>query len=222
MPRPPRQDVAPTGPPADARHGERRRQTILATARDAGTAWGLEGLSIGRLAAEVGMSKSGVAAHFASKEALQLAAVESAAQGYARHVIAPVHELEPGIARVRALMEAWADYVDGIEYRGGCFFAATGAEFAARPGPVRDRVAEHTRTLIRTLEREIRTAVRVGELAADTDPRRLAFQLHGLVQEANLRRTLLDDPEAFDDARALVAETLAHASPPRAHPGDRS
>jgi len=217
--RPPAPDASAS---SDPRHGERRRRAILATARDVSTAWGLEGLSIGRLAAEVGMSKSGVAAHFASKQALQLDAVQSAAEGYARHVLDPADALEPGAARVRALLEAWIDYVDGIEYRGGCFFAATGAEFAARPGPVRERVAEYTRTLIRALEREIRTAVRLGELAPDTDIRRLAFQLHGIVQEANLRRTLLDDPGAFDDARALVAQSLAHASAPRARTGDPS
>jgi len=203
------------------RHGERRRRAILAAARDVGTAEGLEGLSIGRLAAEVGMSKSGVAAHFGSKRDLQLLAVESAAEGYERNVIAPPREAEPGIARVQAMMEAWIDYIEGIEYRGGCFFASAGAEFAARPGPVRDHVAAHTSTWIRALEREIRTARRLAELAPDTDERLLAFQLHALVQEANLRQTLLDDEGAFDDARALLAATLADAAPTPPIRGDR-
>lgn len=203
-------DRSATPAPAD-RRGDRRRRAILAAAADVATAEGLEGLSIGRLAREVGLSKSGVAAHFASKQDLQLHAVERAAAGYDRQVMA--RDAEPGLPRARALMEAWIDHVEGIEYRGGCFFAATGAEFGARPGPVRDRVAHYTGSWIRILERELRTAARLGELAAEADPRLLAFQLHAFVQEANLRRTLLDDDGAFDDARALLAHVLEQARP---------
>jgi len=205
----------PASTPADAAPaGERRRRAILAAAADVATAEGLEGLSIGRLAREVGLSKSGVAAHFASKEDLQLHVVAAAAAGYQRHVLTPPLEAEPGLERVRAMMAGWIDYVEHVEYRGGCFFAAAGADFAARPGPVRDAIARHTAAWIRVLEREIRTATRLGELVSDTGERRLAFQLHGLVQEANLRRTLLDDDEAFDDARALLAASLVAATNP--------
>jgi len=213
-------DPAASDDAAPERAGERRRREILAAAADVATAEGLEGLSIGRLAREVGLSKSGVAAHFASKEDLQLSVVAAAAAGYQRHVMAPPLETEPGLARVRAMMEAWIDYVERVEYRGGCFFASAGADFAARPGPVREAVAHHTAAWIRALERELRTAVRVGELARDTDERRLAFQLHGLVQEANLRRTLLDDEAAFDDARALLASSLVAATRAPAPPGE--
>ena len=195
-------------------HGERRRSDILETAADLGTAEGLEGLSIGRLAHEVGMSKSGVAAHFDSKQALQLAAVESAAAGYDAEVLAPPRAAEPGVARLQALMEAWIDHVEHVPYRGGCFFAATGNEFAARPGPVRERIAEHTAAFIDALEREARLAARLGELREGTDPRLLVFQLHALVQEANLRRRLLDDEGAFDDARALLGAALRDARAP--------
>jgi len=201
------------------RHGERRRRTILAAAADVATAEGLEGLSLGRLAREVGLSKSGVAAHFASKEDLQLHVVARAAAEYERRLLA--RDAEPGLARATALMEAWIDAIEHVEYRGGCFFAATGAEFGARRGPVRDLVAHHTRAWIRILERELRTAVRLGELAADRDPRLLAFHLHALVQEANLRRSLLDDDDAFDDARALLERALDDARPRTSHQGEK-
>jgi len=223
MPRP-HAASSPTHPsPGRERAGERRRREILAAAADVATAEGLDGLSIGRLAEEVGLSKSGVAAHFASKQDLQLHAVAAAAAGYQRHVVAPPLEAEPGVERVRAMMEAWLGYIERIEYRGGCFFASAGAEFASRPGAVRDVVAEHTAVWIRALEGEIRTATRLAELAPETDPRLLAFQLHALVQEANLRRTLLDDEGAFDDARTLLASSLAAASTRAPEPqGDRT
>ncbi len=209
------------GPSAPDResHGDRRRRQILAAAADVASAEGLEGLSIGRLAREVGMSKSGVASHFESKQDLQLLAVEEAAAGYESRVLHA--DVEPGLERALALMGAWIEHVETVAYRGGCFFAATGAEFASRPGAVRDRIARHTRSLIRALERELRTAVRTGELAPSCEPRLLAFQLHALVQEANLRRTLLDEPGAFDDARALVARAFERAAPPTTAKGGR-
>jgi hypothetical protein len=115
------------------------------------------------------------------------------------------------------MMEAWLDHIEAVPYRAGCFFAAAGAAFAGRPGSVRDRVAFHTRRWIRALEAEARLAARLGELRADVDGRRLAFQLHALVQEANLRRQLLDDDDAFEDARALLADVLDGATRPAPH-----
>ncbi len=207
MPRP-----APTRPAPRESHGARRRRQILAAAADLGSAEGLEGLSIGRLAAEVGMSKGGLAAHFDSKEQLQLAALEEAAAAYGRELLGAAGAAEAGLPRLRALMEAWIDFIDRIDYRGGCFFAAAGAEFASRPGAVRERVAHHTRSWTLALEREARTAARLGELRPGSDPRLLSFALHALVQEANLRRHLLDDAGAFDDARALLASLLRDAA----------
>ena len=201
-------------------HGARRRRTILAAAADVGTAEGLEGLSIARLAGEVGLSKSGLAAHFDSKEDLQLAAVDEAARGYDANALAPPGDAEPGLPRLERLMAGWIDHIEGVPYRGGCFFAAAGNEFAARPGPVRDRVADYTARWIDTLEREARLAQRLGELADGVDPRLLVVQLHALVQEANLRRRLLDDQGAFDDARALTARVLRDASPATPREGD--
>jgi len=189
-------------------HGQRRRARILEAAADVSTVEGLEGLSIGRLAREVGMSKSGVAAHFESKEALQLATVETAAAVYDDRILSRPRSAEPGLPRLRRMLGAWIDTIDEIPYRGGCFFAAAGNEFAVRSGHVRARVARYTQAWIDALEAEARLAVRLGELRPDVDVRRLVFTLHSFVQEANLRRRLLDDERAFDDARALVAECL--------------
>lgn len=183
----------------------------MSAAADLATAEGLEGLSIARLAREVGMSKSGVAAHFASKETLQLAAVDLAAEGYRVQVFEAARGREPGLPRLHAMAMAWLDHIEHVGFRGGCFFAATGSEFGARPGPVRDRVVHHTRSLIDALEEEARLAVRLGELRDDVEPHRLVFQLHALAQEANLRRQLLDDPGAFDVARAAVVDLLDQA-----------
>jgi len=196
--------------------GAQRRLEILDAAIDASTAFGLEGLSIGQLAEEVGLSKGGVAGHFPSKVALQLATVEHAAQGYVAQVLRATEEAEPGIVRLREMMIAWLDFIDHAPYRAGCFFAAAGAAVAGREGPVRDLVASSTRSLIRALEREALIASKTGEIAVE--PRRLTFSLHALVQEANLRKHLLDDADAFSDARALVEQLLLDATRTNSQP----
>jgi AcrR family transcriptional regulator len=198
------------------RHGQRRRRSILAAAADLSTEEGLDGLSFRRLAEEVGLTKAGVAAHFDSKEALQLAAVEAAARTYAEPLLAAAATAEPGLARLRALASAWLRHVDAIEYRGGCFFAAAGLAFAGRPGPVRDAIAEHVRRLVAALEEQARLAARLGELAPDVDPETLAFQIHALAQEANLRRQLLGDERAFVCADRALSDLLERAAARRA------
>ncbi len=192
-----------------ATHGQRQRARILEAAADVSTAEGLEGLSIGRLAREVGMSKSGVAGHFESKQALQLATIETAASNYNDRILARPRSAEPGLPRLRRMLAAWIDHIDDIPYRGGCFFAAAGNEFAARPGRIRVQVAHYTQVWIDALEAEAQLAMRLGELRPGVDVRLLVFKLHGFVQEANLRRRLLESEGAFGDARTLVAECLA-------------
>lgn len=198
----------------DRTHGQRRREDILAAAIDVASAEGLDGLTIGRLAAEVGMSKSGLFAHFGSKEDLQVATLAAAAEVFQGRVLAPALDVDAGIERLRAMVEAWLRYVEETEYRGGCFFAATSAEFSGREGPVRDAVAKLTGAWLARLESESRTAKRVGDLAASVDPARLAFQLHAFVQEANWAREVLRDPEAFAKARAAIDETFTRAAAP--------
>jgi AcrR family transcriptional regulator len=121
--------------------GDRTRQAILEAAVDIASAEGLEGLTIGRLASELSMSKSGLFAHFGSKEELQLATVEAARDIFIREVIRPSFTAAKGLTRLWKLCDVWLAYVRGEVFRGGCFFAAAAAEFDGRPGPVRDRLS---------------------------------------------------------------------------------
>lgn len=202
-------------------HGARRKREILSTAADLSTAEGLDGLSFSRLAEEVGLTKAGVAAHFESKEALQLAVVEAAAAAYAAPLVAAVAHSAPGLPRLRALTLAWLGHLETIDYRGGCFFGSAGLDFAGRPGRVHDAIASHTRNFLRTLEEQADLAARLCELSPNTKPSVLAFQIHALAQEANLRRELLDTHEAFEQAREALADLLFHASASSAHQSTR-
>lgn len=193
-------------------HGARRRREILDAAADLSTSEGLESLSFSRIAQEVGLTKAGVAAHFESKEALQLAVVEAAAAHYSTPLVAAAKSSEPGLPRLRALALAWFGHLETVDYRGGCFFGSAGLAFAGRPGPVRDAIAEHTRSLLSLLEEQSRLALRLGEFVSDVQPDVLAFQIHALAQEANLRRELLGADEAFEQARAALEDLLARTA----------
>lgn len=193
-------------------HGERKRQEILGKAVDLGSAQGLSSLTIGGLADATGMSRSGLFGHFGSKQGLQLATVRAAQADFEERVYGPARDAEPGLDRLRSLYGSWLDYVQHIEFRGGCFFAMTSAEFASQPGPVRDLIAQLSLAWIRELVVAARTALRQGELRPDADPERIVFHLHALMQEANWSRELLEDPNAFERARIAANETLAAAS----------
>ncbi len=193
-------------------HGARRRREILDIAADLSTAEGLERLSFSRIAFEVGLTKAGVAAHFESKQALQLAVVDAAAAHYSRPLVSASKSSEPGLPRLRALALAWLGHLEGIDYRGGCFFGSAGLAFAGRPGPVRDAIAEHTQSFLSLLEEQSRLAKRLGELGSDVNPSVLAFQIHALAQEANLRRELLGGVDAFEQARRALTDLLSRTS----------
>src|SRR3954453_10972213 len=135
--------------------GERTRAAILDSAVEIASAEGLEGLTIGRLAAELRMSKSGLFAHFGSKEDLQVATVETARAVFISEVIRPVFEAEHGLARLWNLCDTWLGYVESGTFRGGCFFAASAAEFDSRPGIVRDRIAEIMKEWLAALRRAV-------------------------------------------------------------------
>jgi len=197
---------------ANESHGARRRREILDAAADLSTSEGLESLSFSRIAAEVGLTKAGVAAHFDSKEALQLAVVEAAAASYAQPLVDAAKSSEPGLPRLRALALAWFGHLETVDYRGGCFFGSAGLAFAGRPGPVRDAIADHTRSFLGLLEEQARLAKRLGELARGVRPDVLAFQIHALAQEANLRRELLDIEEAFEEAGAALTDLLSRTA----------
>lgn len=203
-----------TRPAARARraHGERTRQSILEAAVHLASAEGLEGLTIGRLAAETAMSKSGLFAHFGSKEGLQLATVEAAREIFIREVIRPAFAVEAGLGRLWKLCDIWLLYVRGGVFRGGCFFSAAAAEFDSRPGPVRDRIAAIMQEWLSTLKRAVMEAQGVGQLARDVDPAQLAFEFNALEMGANWAFQLYGDKQAFVRARDAILERLRRHS----------
>lgn len=196
--------------------GERTRQTILDTAAALATREGLDPLSIGRLAEATGMSKSGLFAHFGSKEELQLATVDHAAAVFVREVIEPAREAPLGLARVWALCDRMIGYTERQVFPGGCFFAAASFEFNNRPGPVRDRIVAMLRSWTSYLEHAVEQARESGELRADADAHEIAFQLDAFAQSANAQFQLFRDPRVFDDARRAIRERLDSLRPARA------
>ena len=192
--------------------GERTRKTILGKAVHLASAEGLEGLTIGRLAAELGLSKSGLFAHFGSKEDLQVATVEAARNVFIKEVILPAFEIAPGIQRLWKLCDTWLSYVQSGVFRGGCFFAAAAAEFDGRPGPVRDRIAEIMKEWLATLSNAVVEAQKAGHLAKDLDPTQLAFEFNSLELGANWAFQLYRDKQAFVRAREAILERLRRHS----------
>lgn len=193
--------------------GERTRNAILETAARLATEEGLEPLSIGRLAEATDMSKSGLFAHFGSKEELQVATVEHAASLFVEEVIAPARDAPKGLARVWALCDHMIAYIERQVFPGGCFFAATSAEFNHRPGPVRDRIVEMLASWLSYLEHAIEQAQAAGELDASVPAREIAFQLDAFAQAANSQFQLFRDERVFDDARRAVGERLETLRP---------
>lgn len=194
--------------------GDRSRQTILEEAVHLASVEGLEGLTIGRLATATGMSKSGLFAHFGSKEDLQLATVEAARKIFIDKVIAPSFEIEKGLPRLRRLCEIWFDYAEHHVFRGGCFFAAAAAEFDSRPGRVRDRVAEIMKEWLGLLGRSITEAQEAKQLDAKVDPLQIAFEINSLEIGANWALQLLNDQLAFKRAREAVFVKLQSLATP--------
>jgi AcrR family transcriptional regulator len=181
------------------------REAILNRAVDLASEQGLEGLTIGRLASETEMSKSGLFGHFGSKEELQLATVDAAARRFAEEVAAPALEVASGIERLRALCDAYIGYLEREVFSGGCFWAAVTAEFDDRPGPVRDRIRDGMAAWIGGLEQE-------AEAAGVEDPAQLAFELIAVAQAANSRSRLFGDRDAFGRARVAIDRLLEDAA----------
>ena len=184
---------------------------ILHTAARLATVEGLDGLTIGRLAAETGMSKSGLFAHFGSKEELQLATIDTAEEIYEEDVLRPALQ-EEGRARLEALCERFLSHVDRKVFPGGCFFASAAAELDTRPGPVRDRIVAVYGEWTGLLEDSVRTAQERGELDRSVDPAQLTFELNAMLAEANGVYLLTGDPRAFDMARRGIAERVERAA----------
>ena len=192
--------------------GARTRQAILEAAVDVASAEGLEGLTIGRLASKLSLSKSGLFAHFGSKEELQLATIDAARSIFIREVIRPAFEADYGMARLWKLCDLWLGYVQGGVFRGGCFFAAAAAEFDSRPGTVRDRIAEIMKAWLDILRRAVVEAKEAGHTDKGVDPTQLAFEFNALELGANWAFQLYGDRQAFARAREAILERLRHVA----------
>ena len=198
-------DRAQRKPRAD---GERTRSAILRTAASLATVDGLEGLTIGNLAVATGISKSGLYAHFGSKQELQLATVDEAERILDAEVIQPALAAHPGLAQLAAVCEVFFSYLERRVFPGGCFFAATALEMGTRPGPVKERVAAIQSGFVALLRAFAETAIEQHELPAREDPDRLAFELHAILLGADTKFVLHDDPAILDLARQIVHQRL--------------
>jgi len=196
--------VSPRRSVADA---HQTHLAILDRAVDLASVQGLEGLTIGRLAHDLRMSKSGVLGHFGTKEELQLSALKAAADVFRREVWAPAVAVEAGLPRLLAVCTAWISYLERGVFPGGCFLTAASCEFDGRPGPVRDAVASVLELWWHTLESEVRSAQRAGQLPQGLDPRLAAFQLNAAAMATNQAIQLARDPQA--GARGLAAMRAA-------------
>jgi AcrR family transcriptional regulator len=188
--------------------GNRTRKLVLRRTVDIASVEGLEALSVGRLATELQLSKSGVFALFCSKQELQLATVREATRIYAEQVIRPAAEVPAGIGRLWRLCECWLDYSRGRVFPGGCFFYEVVAEFDARPGPVHDAVVRAQRDWTAHVERVIAEARDAGEVRPDTDVAQLAFELLAFMETANVVSVLHDETLAYRRARIAIASRL--------------
>jgi AcrR family transcriptional regulator len=198
-------DRAQRRPRAD---GERTRSAILHAAASLATIDGLEGLSIGNLAAATGISKSGLYAHFGSKQELQLATVDEAGRILDEQVVQPALAAPPGLAQLVAVCDAFFDYLQRRTFPGGCFFAAAALEMGTRPGPVKKRVAALHSEFAALVRGFAATALEQHELPAREDPDRLAFELHGIMLAADTNFVLHDDPTVLNLARQIVRQRL--------------
>jgi AcrR family transcriptional regulator len=201
--------LAPEAQRSRVPKGARTRESILRVAVNVASVEGLEGLTIGRLADELKMSKSGLFAHFGSKEGLQLATVEMARTIFVDHVIRPALAAPAGAPRLWAICDSWIRYVEHPVFPGGCFFAAASFEFDSRPGPVRDGIAAVIKQWLSTLSRAVTEAKRAGHLQSTVDADHLAFEIKSLAIGAHSGSQLIDnDRNAMKMARSMILNRI--------------
>jgi AcrR family transcriptional regulator len=189
--------------------GQASRATILFTAAKLATTRGLDGLSIGDLAAEVGMSKSGLYAHFKSKEELELATIETAAAIFKSEVLQPAAGAHAGTARLWALVEAFLSHLERRVFPGGCFFAAVAAELDTRPGPARDRVVQVMETWLSLLRKCIADAQASGQIDPRAEVAQAVFEVQAMLLAGNYQFIMTNDPARLSQARKGVEHVLA-------------
>jgi AcrR family transcriptional regulator len=192
--------------------GAQTRKAILNTAHQMASQVGLEGLSLGTLAERMGLSKSGVFAHFGSREELVLALIDEVREEFGRRVFVPAINKPRGLPRLEAIFDGWLSHIANMR-GGGCVIVAGASEFDDRPGPVRDRIRRTASELRRTLARAVRQSIEEGHLRTDTDPEQLAFEMHGLFLIAHQDWRLQEDASGFTRARMSFNRLIAMASP---------
>ena len=188
--------------------GKHTREAIVREAVSLATLDGLEGLSIGNLARALDMSKSGIYAHFGSKQDLQLATVDEAERIFHAEVIEPALAAAPGLGQLVAICDAFFDHLGRRTFPGGCFFAGAVLEMGARPGPVKEQLAAFQSGLSALIHQFVVTALEQHELPADEDPDALTFELNGIILAANSNFVLRQDPGALDMAKNVVRRRL--------------
>ncbi len=193
--------------------GVRSREAILLAAARAASVHGFEGLSIGTLAKQLGMSKSGLFAHFGSKEELELATIDAADRIFGERVVVRVTAAAPGLARLREIANAFFDHVQSGVFPGGCFFAAVAAGVVAIPGRVRDRVMGCISDWSALLGRCVAEARELGEIGQEVDAEQIVFEIRAMLQAANQGFVLTRDPKVFERARASIEEIFRRAAP---------
>jgi AcrR family transcriptional regulator len=189
--------------------GQQTRATILEAALGLASSMGLEGLSIGALAEVTQMSKSGVFAHFGSREELQISVIREYHAKFEEEVFFPAVREDRGLPRLRALFERWVKRVS-IELDSGCIYISGAVEFDDRPGPVRDALATMVQAWHTALEKAIRIAIDEGQLRTDTDPLQMLFEIHGLILALHHDARFLRIPGALDRARHAFERVVGY------------
>jgi AcrR family transcriptional regulator len=184
------------------------RAAIVDRAMRVASVEGLDGFTLGRLADELQMSKSGVLGHFGTKQELQLSALDAAVGVFTHEVWEPSLEAEPGLPRLLAICDAWISYLERGVFPGGCFLTAASCEFDGRPGSVHDAIAHALSVWYRALRSQVRVAIDAGDLPAESDPETIVFQLNALAMGANQAIQLFGDPSAGRLAHRAMRSTL--------------
>ncbi len=191
--------------------GEQRRATIVDAALREASICGIHGLSIGGLADHLKMSKSGLFAHFGSKETLQQAVLETLVERFTQQVVVPALQIPDGLERMRGLYRGFIQWMDDNRIPGGCPILALSFELDSRPGPLRDYVAAQQTRWMDVIRRVARKCIDAGQFRADLDADQFAFEFEGIAFVLNYASQLLQDPHAADKARTAFERLIADA-----------
>lgn len=198
-----------------AAEAQKTREAIVARAVDVASVEGLEGVTIGRLASDLGMSKAGVIGQFGTKADLQVAALDAASQVFIGDVWDPAADKEPGLPRLLAICDAWVDHIRRSPFAGGCFWTAASAEFDGRGGPAHEAVQRRMRSWRKVLRREIVAAIEAGQLSSELDPDQTVFELEAIPMGLNQAVQLFGDKQAPARARKAMRRVLGLETPAR-------